>query len=235
MKQSDLSLLTIELQTQRNTGIAFLTTYKRDLLDLNILCGISDTTFIVLPDISMATSQTTETSHFLPKYRLDSINLVAQRKVFELKYKPFVSAFVNGGLNAVYAPTIPQHFGMSAGLSFTWNILDGHQRKINEQKTRALLQSVSTYKNYFQTQNSVRIERVLKEMQGLDQRLQILQQQIGEYNSLMAFYRKELIQGQMPVINYVNVLKTQIAAKRDFLLLQTNKLILINLYNYWNW
>jgi outer membrane protein TolC len=235
MKQSDLSLLTIELQGQRNARINFLTTYKRDLLDLNVLCGISDTSFVVLPELNLSLNPDTTTSHFLAKYTLDSLNLRAQQKVFELKYKPVVSAYANGGLNAVYAPTIPSRLGVGAGLSFTWNIFDGHQRNINEQKTNALLRSVSTYKNYFNVQNNVRKERIAKEIQGLDQRLQILQEQLAEYTTLMTYYKKELMQGQLPVINYINVLKTQTASKRDLLILQTNRLLLINLYNYWNW
>lgn len=235
MKQSDLSLLTIELKAQQNFQVNFFTTYKRDLLDLNALCGIADTSLVVLPDISLAINPDTLISHFMMKYRLDSINLVAQRKVFELKYRPFVNAYANTGLNAVYAPTILNRFGMSAGLNLTWNIFDGHQRQINEQKTKALLSSVSSYKNYFNVQNNVRKIRILNEIHGLDQRLNIVQQQLTEYNTLMAFYKKELSLGQLPVINYINVLKTQIAAKRDYFLLQTNKQLLINLYNYWNW
>jgi outer membrane protein TolC len=235
MKQSDLSLLNIELQTQENTRLAFLTTYKRDLLDLNVLCGVADTSFVLLKDITLSINADTVVSHYLTKFKLDSMNLAAQRSIFELKYKPLVSAYANGGLNAVYAPTIPNRFGLSAGLSFSWNIFDGHQRSINEQKTSVLLQSVSSYKNYFKTQNEVRKQRILKEIGGLDQRLQILQQQLGEYNSLMSFYKKELVQGQLPAINYINVLKTQIAAKRDYFLLKTNRLLLINMYNYWNW
>ncbi len=205
------------------------------MLDLNALCGIADTSLVVLPDISLAINPDTLISHFMMKYRLDSINLVAQRKVFELKYRPFVNAYANTGLNAVYAPTILNRFGMSAGLNLTWNIFDGHQRQINEQKTKALLSSVSSYKNYFNVQNNVRKIRILNEIHGLDQRLNIVQQQLTEYNTLMAFYKKELSLGQLPVINYINVLKTQIAAKRDYFLLQTNKQLLINLYNYWNW
>ncbi len=235
MKQSDLSLLTIELKAQQNFRVNFFTTYKRDLLDLNALSGIADTIFVLLPDVSFEIDPDTLVSRFMMKYRLDSLNLLAQRKVFELKYRPFVNAYANTGLNTVYAPTILNRFGMSAGLNLTWNIFDGHQRQINEQKTDALLSSVSTYKNYFNVQNSVRKRRIVNEISGLDQRLNILQQQLTEYNTLMAFYKKELALGQLPVINYINVLKTQIAAKRDYLLLQTNKQLLINLYNYWNW
>lgn len=235
MKQSDLSLLTIELQTQQSAHLNFLNTYKRDLLDLNVLCGIVDTSLVILPDLNMQLNSDTLVSRFLNKYRLDSLNLVAQKQIFELKYKPFVNVYANTGLNAVYASTIPSRFGLGAGLSLTWNIFDGHQRSINEQKTNALLQSVNSYKHYFTIQNTVRKQRILNELTGLDQRMQIIQQQLAEYTTLMSFYKKELMQGQLPVINYINVLKTQTAVKRDLLLLQTNRLLLINLYNYWNW
>lgn len=235
VKQSDLSLLSIELQTQQNASITFRTAYKRDLLDLNVLCGLSDTSMVILPALSLQINSDTTYSHFLTRYRLDSLNLIAQRKIFELKYKPVVSAYANSGLNAVYIPTISNRFGISAGLSLTWNIFDGHQRDINEQKTNALMQSVAAYREYFLTQNRVRKERIINEIKGADHRLAVLHQQLEEYNTLMAFYKRELIQGQLAVINYINVLKTQTAAKRDLLLLQTNRLLLINLYNYWNW
>jgi outer membrane protein TolC len=234
-KQSDLSLLTIELQTQQNARITFFTTYKRDLLDLNVLCGIADTSFVILPDISLRLSADTTSSRYLFKYRLDSLNLVTQQKIFENRYKPLLSAFGNGGLNAVYAPTIPNRFGVSAGLSLTWTIADGHQKNINQQKTNALLQTVGLYSDYFTTQNAVRKKRIANELKGIEQRSMILQDQLKEYRKLMTYYKQELMQGQLPVITYINVLKTMATQQRDYLLLQTNRQLLINMYNYWNW
>jgi hypothetical protein len=234
-KQSDLSLLTIELQTQQNARITFFTTYKRDLLDLNVLCGIADTSLVMLPDISLRLSTDTTSSRYLFKYRLDSLNLIAQQKVFENRYKPLLSVFGNGGLNAVYAPTIPNRFGVSAGLSLTWTIADGRQKKINQQKTNALLQTVGLYSDYFTVQNAVRKTRIANELQGIEQRSKILQDQLKEYRKLILYYRQELMQGQLPVINYINVLKTMATQQRDYFLLQTNRQLLINMYNYWNW
>jgi outer membrane protein TolC len=234
-KQSDLSLLTIEVQTQLNARVTFLTTYKRDLLDLNVLCGIEDTTVVILPDIALQMQADTVVSRYLHKYQLDSLNLIAQQKIFENRYKPLVSAYGNGGLNAVYAPTIPNRFGISAGLSLTWTIADGHQRNINQQKTSALMQSVSVYKDYFISQNEVRKKRILNELQGLEQRAKILQDQLKEYRTLMSYYGQELMQGQLPIINYISVLKTMATQQRDYFLLQTNRQLLINMYNYWNW
>ena len=48
-KQSDLILLNIEKQKQIINLTTFQTNYRRDFLDLNMLCGINDTTIQVLP------------------------------------------------------------------------------------------------------------------------------------------------------------------------------------------
>lgn len=234
-KQSDLSLLIIEQKTQLIALNTFKATYLRDLMDLRVLCGITDTTFQVLGDINLQTGQDVTESRFAEKYRLDSLNLVAAQRIFELKYKPVVGAFANTGLNAVYAPTILNRFGLSAGVNFTMNITDGKQRKITQQRTDVLMRSTSLYKNFFFNQNSVRKSRILTELKSIEERLTLTDEQIKEYQKLLEFYKQELSQGQISVINYISILKNMTITQRDFVLLQTNKELLINLYNYWNW
>lgn len=234
-KQSDLSLLIIEQKTQETALNTFKATYRRDLMDLRVLCGISDTTFQVLANIALQPGEDVSVSKFAEKYRLDSLNLVAAQNVFELKYKPVVGAFANTGLNAVYAPSIANRFGLSAGVNFTMNITDGKQRRITQQRTAALLRSTSSYKNFFYNQNSVRKNRILTELKSINERLTLTEEQLKEYQKLLEFYKQELSRGQISVINYISILKNMTITQRDFVLLQTNKELLINLYNYWNW
>ena len=234
-KQSDLSLLVIEQKTQLTALNTFKATYRRDLMDLRVLCGIADTTYQVLVNINLQPTEDVVVSRFAEKYRLDSLNLVAAQKVFELKYKPVVGAFANTGLNAVYAPTIPNRLGLSAGVNFTMNLNDGKQRNIIQQRTAVLMRSTSLYKNFFYNQNSVRKNRILTELKSIDERLTLTEDQIKEYQKLLEFYKQELSRGQISVINYISVLKSMTITQRDFVLLQTNKELLTNLYNYWNW
>jgi outer membrane protein TolC len=234
-KQSDLSLLIIEQKTQETALNTFKATYRRDLMDLRVLSGITDTTYQVLGNIDLQTGEDVVVSRFAEKYRLDSLNLVATQKIFELKYKPVVGAFANTGLNAVYAPTIANRFGMSAGVNFTMNITDGKQRRITQQRTAVLLRSTSLYKNFFYNQNSVRKNRILTELKSINERLTLTEDQLKEYQKLLEFYKQELSRGQISVINYISILKSLTITQRDFVLLQTNKELLINLYNYWNW
>lgn len=234
-KQSDLSLLIIEQKTQETTLNTFKATYRRDLMDLRVLCGIPDTTYQILDNITLQKGEDVAVSRFTERYRLDSLNLVAAQKIFELKYKPIVGAFANTGLNAVYAPTIPNRFGMSAGINFTMNITDGKQRRITQKRTEVLLRSTSLYKTFFYTQNNIRKNRILAELKSIDERLTLTEDQLKEYQKLLEFYKQELSRGQISVINYITVLKNMAITQRDFVLIQTNKQLLINLYNYWNW
>ncbi len=234
-KQSDLTLLSIEQKTQQAALNAFHATYRRDLMDLRVLCGVADTSFQVLEEINLQPNQEVTVSKFTERYKLDSLNLLATQKIFELKYKPLLGAFANTGLNAVYAPTIPNRFGFSVGLNFTMTLTDGKQRGITQQKTSILMKSTQAYKNFFYSQNGVRKNRILAELSSVNERLTILEDQLKEYQKLLEFYKQELSRGQISVINYVTTLKSLVITQRDFVLLQTNKQLLINLYNYWNW
>ncbi len=235
LKQSDLSLLNIEIQNNKGLLTTYKATYRRDLMDLNVLCGISDTTFVLLKDVELSPAKEVVNSAYLEKYRLDSLNLNATQKIFETKYRPQLNAFGNAGLNAVYAPTLPNRFGVSGGLSLNWNLFDGNQKSVTRKKTELQMQTVSFYRDNFLLQNNIRKNKILNELKSYDDRRVVAQTQLQEYTNLLGFYKKEIIQGQLSILSYVTVLKNMTIAKRDYFLLEANRLLLINAYNYWNW
>jgi len=237
LKQSDLSLLNIEYQNNFGMYSTFKATYMRDLMDLNVLCGLEDTSYLLLDDINLELSQLSVnlTSNYLEKFKIDSLNILSTQLVFETKYKPQLNLYSNAGLNAVYAPTIANRFGMSAGLNFTWNLFDGNQKSIVQEKTDLQLQSIAFSKNYFTNQNSLRKTKILGELNSYDERKIIAESQLKEYDHLLLLYRKEIVQGQLSVLSYITTLKNMTTVKRDYFLLETNRQLLINAYNYWNW
>ncbi len=234
-KQSDLSLLNIEHQNFLFQQASFKANYKRDLMDLRILCGIKDTSFVIINDLDLKLTANAENSFFSEKYRLDSLNLISSKNIFELKYKPQLNLVANTGLNAVYAPTIPNRFGFNAGFSFAYNFFDGRQKNINRNKTDILLKTVSTYKENFVTQNTMRKTKILNELQSYINRINIAEAQLLEYGTLLNLYKKEILTGQLSIISYVMVLKNMATMQRDNAILSSQKQSLINAYNYWNW
>jgi hypothetical protein len=235
LKQSDLLLVSIEQQTQQNTLAMYKSIYRRDLMDLNILCGINDTSLIIINNLDLNISSSVAQSNFTEKFRLDSLNLLASQKNFELKYKPQLSAYANTGLNGVYVPTLPNRFGLSGGLNFSVYIFDGKQKSLNKKKTDILIKSTQSYKSNFITQNTIRKYKILTEIASLNDRMVISTNQLKDYKQLLEYYKKEVITGQQSVVAYITTIKNLAALQRDYVLMQSNKQLLINTYNYWNW
>jgi outer membrane protein TolC len=234
-KQSDLNLIYIEQQNFRTQLSIFEASYARDLLDLKILAGMGDTTLFQLQKPEISLNPIIYSSLFSKKYELDSLNLYAQQDVSELKYKPQFVAFANSGLNAVYAPTLPARLGFSLGFSYNISLYDGNQKNINRAKNRILSQSIANYKTNFETQNTLRKNKILNEIESYVNREESTLKQINDYENLLKGYTKEILSGQLSVINYITVLKNKAIVQRDYSLMLSQKQLLINTYNYWNW
>lgn len=235
LKPSDLSLINIEQKNYEGLITTFKADYRRDLLDLNILSGIKDTTLVEVENIDLNIPPRETNKAFLQKYRLDSLNVLANQEVFESKYKPQLNFVADAGLNTTYAPDIPNRFGLSAGLNFTWNLFDGSQKSIVQKETGFQLETVSYYKENFLRINAVRKNKILAELRSYDDRMAIAEAQLKEYENLLTNFRKEILYGQLSIIDYITTLKNRNMVERDYILLKTNRLLLINAYNYWNW
>lgn len=234
-KQSDLILLNIEYQNYFSQLTTFKSNYHRDLLELNAICGIDDTALVQLQNSELILKNKESNSLFLESYRLDSLNLAAQQNVFELQYKPQLNLYANTGLFAFTIPDIPQRFGLSAGLSLTWPIVDGNQKKINRQKTILLEQNISFQKKYYENQNKIRVEKILYEIKSTESQLESLKSQLNNYNILLESYKKELSAGQISIIDFLTILRNKSSLTGEYNLLFLQKQSLINTYNYWNW
>jgi outer membrane protein TolC len=161
---------------------------------------------------------------------------MARQAVSEIQYKPRVNLFVDGGLRTnQYNSTTFKNMGMSAGVTFAWTIFDGKQRHITRNQTKAELNTVAINRDNFILQNDLRKSQYLSELKGYDERTGILQKQLSSYYQVLGDYNKEIQKGQLSVINYITVLKNRSQAVENYYLLQANRLLLINAYNYYNW
>lgn len=234
-KQTDLLLLQIEYQNFEVEYKTLLAEYRTNLFDLNLLCGINDTNLVAVEDINFQLkSETIAQSRFLDSYKLDSLNNVAGLSIYEQKYKPQVNIFANAGLNAVYQPAF-NRLGFSTGIALSWNIYDGHQRKTQREITTLHLQKNEFDKKYLLTQADINKNKILNQIKSLDQRITLFEDQINQYDNLLNVYNQELLQGELSVMDFKNLLKDIAAKKQESLLLKMEKQLLINSYNYWNY
>lgn len=235
--QSDYKLLNVERQQQQTLLKASKDNYKIHLLGLNSLCGISDTSVVDLIPVTIEphTKEKNYPSGFIKQYQLDSLNLDVFKKSFDTRYKPLVSLYSSAGLNAVYAPNIYQRFGWIAGIKLTKTLFDGRQKEMNAKRIKILQQETSVNTDFFEKQNASRKALLQQQIISVETQMQSLQQQIREYDDLLNYYKNQIINGQVSVINYITILRSKANLQFNLVSLQTNRAISINNYNFWNW
>lgn len=236
-KMSDSNLLSIERERNREARTAALQSYRSHLADLNILCGIPDTAVYELASIDLPLRPAASGFHssFMEQYRLDSLLAVTGLKTFRMQYKPQLNLFADTGMRTGVFQSLQRRFGVSAGLTFSWLLWDGRQRRYKERQTEEQLGAIRAYRTQFQTQNEMRKHQYMQELQDYDTRYASLKKQLDDYNRLLTNYRKEIQAGQLSTLDYLTVLRNKIQTERDYLLLRTNRQLLIVAFNYWNW
>jgi len=234
-KQSDLMLLQIEYDNFKLNYESAQSDFRSNLYDLNLLSGIKDTVTVDLQEIDPQIKNRSGTaSEFVNSYRLDSLNISAEQNISNLKYKPQVNFFANAGMNAVYLPAF-NRFGFSTGLSFSWNIFDGHQQKLLKQKTEINQQTLDFEKQHFITRQEINENAILKQIGLVEKRKVLTDRQLNQYDKLLMVYRAKLAQGEISVIDYKTILRDLAAKKQERALLGLEEQALIISYNYWNY
>lgn|GEM_PF-177456 len=233
-KQTDLMLLGMEMD---NFGLEYkslLDEYKTNLYDLNLICGITDTMVVELQDLDLRLNpRSPQISAFMASFTLDSLGILFDQAVNELKYKPQLNLFTDAGLDAAYLPS-PRRLGVSAGLSLTWNIFDGHQRDIQREKSAVNLQTLEFRKNHFMTQNEICRNKVLGQISSVKERILLTEEKSDRYETLKEAYLKELSIGEASVMDIKNLLKDIAACSKELLQLRMEEQFLINNYRYLN-
>lgn len=234
-KKTDEMLLEIEYENYQNIYAAQHAAFVGNMYDLNALCGIQDTTEVILePTNLLMNALPTKQSYFEKAYQLDSLSLTSDLKINNLKYLPQVTLFADGGMNAAYLPTL-NRLGVSAGITFSWTIFDGNQRKIETEKTRYGLQNIAFEKQNFIKQQSINKSKIIQQLNALNEQLQNLNNQLSMYQKLINAYELQLAHGNISIMDYKNALKDVANKQQEANMLQIEKESLISSYNYWNY
>ena len=112
---------------------------------------------------------------------------------------------------------------------------DGNQRKLEREKSNVNISTLQFEKEHFNIQREINKNKILSQLKSLDERGIILENQLNQYDKLYSVYSDELSLGLVSVMDFKNLLKDITSKKQDFLLLNMEKQLLINSYNYWNY
>lgn len=233
--RSDIILIDIEILNQATELKNLTAIYNRNIFKLNDLCGISGSANSLLEAPNIVWKHTEEPSQFMKQFVLDSLNEVNNLKVANLKYRPQFKIYGNTGLNAIETTGIYRKLGAGIGVSMLIPIYDGHQKKQTQLQSNINLQVIDNYRKNFEIQKTNRQEANMNDLKLLNQKISMIEEQLDNYQKLLAVYKSQLQAGQQDIVNYLNTIKFYIQTQNSLTISETNKLLIINENNYYNW
>lgn len=208
-------------------------------LSINQLCGICNIPVgsINQLEVPVLVSDSTSQSGFFfeRKFENDSIQLVANQRVFENQYKPTIITYANTGLNAVEIANINRKFGVSAGIRLTVPIYDGQQRKYITQQNMLRGESLRYYRANADLQMENNLKTITQQMDAQENTIALFDNQLKKQESILEIYKGKLVQGQVSIIDYLNVIQNYKINSFTKLQMQANYWLLRSQYNYVNW
>ncbi|MEO7490128.1 MAG: TolC family protein, partial [Ferruginibacter sp.] len=173
--------------------------------------------------------------YYVQKFRLDSLSLVAQQNVFNMKYKTQVSAMGSTGIYSSDISNLSRNAGLSAGVHLLVPIYDGKQKKLNERQNSVLLTNLQAYRNNAALLQQNNLRNAKQQIIQWQQTLTLLDQQIQKQELLLDIIKDKVIKGQVSVMDYINALQDYAVTQKNKALATTNVLLYTNQYNYYNW
>jgi len=234
-KTQDYLLLKIESKNLTVYTSEAKQLYRNSLFQLYNLCGIQDTTLVEIQPVKLSTFKAMPTSNFIKKYELDSLMTVNQQLLFETKYRPQLLAFFNTGVNAVEMQNIQQKFGMSAGLNLALSLYDGNQKHLTRQQNLINQKIINDYRLFFENNISLQRKNLESRIDSLQKNIDVLTEQIQDYQTLLEISAKQLEQGNISMIDHLVLWRNFINLRKNTIDLEVKYQLEINNYNYWNW
>jgi outer membrane protein TolC len=233
-KQTDYLSLLVEIQSQEILISQLKNQYRNDLMLLNQICGLKDSTWyeLVDPAVEIKGTPDIKKSPAYIQYKIDSIRLENEKMAIDIKYKPKVNWFADAGFLTSNPWNFYKHFGYSAGLSLNVPLYDGKQRGIEKQKiefsenTRQVYKS-TYYKQYFQQMQQFELE--LKAMNEMS--IQV-ENQLKTSEQLVNTLKDQLEAGIVQMTEYINAIKNFKTTSRNINLIHIHKLQVINEMNF---
>lgn len=233
--ESDYLLLQLDIEGKKLELQQIQNNLKIAISQLYSLSGIPIGTAEKLDTPNFSSVSHPSQFFYQKKFENDSLQIVANQRVFENQYKPQVSAYANTGLNAVEIPNIYRRLGASAGLRLTIPIYDGKQRKYNAQQSVLKEENLSFYKDNAKVQLDNNLQTITNQIEALNENMVLLDAQLEKQKKVLEIYKGKLVQGQISIVDYLNVIQNYKLNAYTKLQMQTNHWLLKSQYNFINW
>ena len=231
---TDYMNLSVSIKAQEIAIRQSFIQYKNDLNLLNFICGIADSSTVVLenPIITLNNYFDVNTSPVMAQFNIDSLKNMNSKLLIDLNYQPKLHAFADGGFNAVIPKNIPYNFGPSFGLNLTMVIYDGKQRNLQYNKISLAENSRANNKNFYTTQYKQQFMQLEEQLKLTNELITTYKSQLAEQEKLIDLYKIEIEKGLVRFMDFVTIVYNYTTTKNNFSIAEINRLQIINQMNY---
>ncbi len=235
-RQTDYLSFLVTLQQQEIQHTQAKLQYQADLLTLNYLSGIEDTSVYALepPPVQLSVLPEAENTVFYEKFRVDSMILRNTDALIDFTYKPKIKAFADGGYLTTFSEQYYKNFGTSVGLNVTIPIYDGKQRKLQHDKIKIQERTRLGYRDFFRKQYNQQVAQLSLQLKSTQDLIAQMSSQMRYVETLIDANHKLLQTGEVKMTDYILAISNYLNAKNSIRINNINRLQLINQINYWN-
>ncbi|MEI7661868.1 MAG: TolC family protein [Bacteroidota bacterium] len=234
-KQTDYLSFLLEMESLEFQQNDLQTQYQRAVSDLELMCGIGDTSLVELemPDLVIKASGNKGGSPFFQRFAIDSLRIQNDRLMTDRGYKPRISWYTDAGLVNNDPALIYKNLGLSLGLSFSVPVFDGNQRKLNIEKLKTSEVTRQNYRDFFGLQYLQQLRQLNQSLKQTGDLVPRLQKQLDLAESIIRQDKLLLNNGGISVTDYVIALKNYVAIQANLNQYRIRVLQIINEINYW--
>ena len=233
--QSDYLLLQLDIDNKRIELQQVSTTFQTSISQLQTMSGLANEHINTVEVPSINNMITNDLPFYKKKFENDSLQIVVNQKVFENQYKPQLSLYGNAGINAVEINDMYRKIGASVGVRLSIPIYDGHQREINVEQNRLRTETLRGYKRNSELQRKNNLEDLSRQISDNDLAIDLLEKQLQKYEQILDIYKGKLVQGQISIVDYLNIMQNYKMSVYTKLQAQTNHWLLQSQLNYLQW
>jgi outer membrane protein TolC len=233
-KQTDYLSLLLETQSEEILVNQLEGLFRKELMLLNKLCGINDATWYDLEEPLLLIKGTPDVSKspLYIQYKIDSIRIENERSAIDIRYKPKVNWFADAGFLTSNPWNFYKHFGYSAGINLNFPVYDGKQKSIEKQKLEFNENSRRMFEENYRIQYFQQIQQLNEELKTLNETSVRIEKQLETSDQIVRSLKEQLEAGIIMMTDYINAIKNFKTINRNLILLNIQKLQVINEMNF---
>ncbi|GAA4309150.1 hypothetical protein GCM10023143_16980 [Compostibacter hankyongensis] len=234
LKQTDYLTFKVALQQQSLAREQTNIQLHNDLAALNYMCGITDTTFILLtaPKLKPTVTTSFDQSRYAANFRIDSLKNANNAELINLNYKPKVSVFADGGYQSALPREAYKNWGISAGVNITLPVYDGRQRKMSLLQNDLAEDTRKQSKEFLRKQFEQQKMQLMQQLTDYQNLTASAERQLNYTRTLVEADKKQLGTGDIRMTDYLLAVHNYLDLRFSLIQYEAAKLSILNALNY---